>query len=215
MANVYGTDKYNDYINEYLASNDFQKIGEENRTFNNLETKIEYFEYHYKISGYDGLKEKTIITITDKANTKHIYECIDAFFMPYEFGYNSSQYLIFRKSLYGYTLLNLTDFTETNYFPSRVLEGEEAFIICEAKILKNLLALGGCLWGGPYECRILNLDTLQVANISELCGITDIAGDINVSADALILKDESTNNIIKLEYERLNELVELKHAEDL
>lgn len=215
MANAYGTDKYIEYINEYLASGDFQKIGEESYTFNNLKTKIEYFEYNYKISGYDGLKEKTIITITDKTNTKHVYECIDTFFTPYEFEYKDTQYLIFRKSLYGYTLLNLTDFTEINYFPSRVLEGDEAFIICEAKILKNLLVLGGCLWGGPYECRILNLDTLEVADISELCNISDIAGEIIVSADALILQDESTNDIIKLEYEKLAEPVGLKYTDDL
>ncbi|MDE7107668.1 MAG: hypothetical protein K2O39_05030 [Clostridiales bacterium] len=215
MANAYGMDKYIEYINEYLASGDFQKVGEENCIFNNLSAKIEYFEYNYKISGYDGLKEKTMITITDKAGVKHTYECIDTFFTPYEFEYKGTQYLIFRKSLYGYTLLNLTDFTEQNYFPSRVLEGDEAFIICEAKILKNLLALGGCLWGGPYECRVLNLDTLEIANISELCGIPDIAGEINVSADALILQDENTNNTIKLGYDKLAEFVELKHIEDL
>ena len=129
MANAYGTDKYIEYINEYFASGDFKKVGEENRTFNNLKTKTEYFEHHYKISGYDGLKEKTVMTITDKTNIKHTYECIDTFFTPYEFEYKGTQYLIFRKSLYGYTILNLTDFTEKNYFPSRVLEGEEAFII--------------------------------------------------------------------------------------
>ncbi len=215
MANAYGTDKYIEYVNEYLASGDFQKIGEENYTFNNLQATIEYFEYNYKMSGYDGLREKTIITITDKTNAKHTYECIDTFFTPYEFEYKGTEYLIFRKSLYGYTLLNLTDFSEINYFPSSVLEGDEAFIICEAKILKNLLVLGGCLWGGPYECRVLNLDTLQVANISELYGITDIAGEISVSDDALVLQDESTNNVIKVDYERLVELVELKHGEDL
>ncbi|MDE5592687.1 MAG: hypothetical protein K2I75_02000, partial [Clostridiales bacterium] len=207
--------KTQEYINEYLASGDFQKIGEENGIFNNLKTKIEYFEYKYKISGCDGLKEKTVMTITDKANTKHIYECIDTFFTPYEFEYKGTQYLIFRKSLYGYTILNLTDFTEKNYFPSRVLEGEEAFIICEAKILKNLLVLGGCLWGGPYECRVLNLDTSQIANISKICNITDVVGEINVPDNALILQDENTNNIIKLEYEKLVEFVELKHNEDL
>ena len=215
MVNAYGTDKYIEYINEYLASGDFHKIGEENCIFNNLNAKIEYFEYNYKISGYDGLKEKTVMTITDKTNTKHTYECIDTFFTPYEFEYKGAQYLIFRKSLYGYTLLNLTDFTEKNYFPSRVPEGDEAFIICEAKILKNLLVLGGCLWGGPYECRVLNLDTLEVADINKLCGITDIAGDINISDDALILQDENTDKIIQLDYKKLVELVELRHNKDL
>ena len=77
------------------------------------------------------------------------------------------------------------------------------------------MVLGGCLWGGSYECRVLNLDTLQIADISKLCGITDTAGDINVSDDALILQDENTNNIIKIDYEKLVERVGLQLGEDL
>ena len=216
MSNVYGSEEYNCYRKEYLSSCEFEKTGEENITLNQLEATIESFECNYNISGFCGYKEKTITTIIDLYHKKHIYECIDEFFPPYEFSYNGSEYLIFRKSLYGYTILDLNHFTEVNYFPSDVINGKEAFIICEVKILKDLLILGGGFWACPYECYVLSLETFEIADISELFHIADIADNgINVLNEVLVLTEANSNKIFSFQYEELLKCIELGHRKDL
>lgn len=215
MANAYGTKKYNEYIQGYLSSFDFDKVDEECFVFSGLKATAAHYEYWEKTVGYYKHAEKTVVTITDKNNAPHVYECIDAFFTPYEFEHNGSKYLLFRKSLYGYTILNLTDFSEINYFPSDVLDGREAFIICEAKIFKTVLVLGGCFWAGPYECYALDLASLKTANISAPHGINDVAdGGITISADTLVLHG-SDNEICKIEYATLLKTIGAENNYDM
>lgn len=215
MANAYGSDEYNNYIKEYLSSANFEKVDEDCCTFNKMKTTIEHFEYNYKIYGCTGQREKTIITIVDKHIRKHTYQCIDEFLYPYEFSYNGCQYIIFRKTLYGYTILNLDDFTEINYFPSEVINGSEAFIICEVKIFKDLLILGGCFWGGPYECYALSLGTFEIANISRLLGIKDVQDNEILNHTELLLIEGHTNIEFKIKYEELINIINQNHSNDL
>lgn len=214
MANAYGSEEYDKYIKDYDQYK-FDKSDEIKCTFNGLDAVIEYFDCSFEKFGIKNYREKTILTLVDSNGVKHIYECFETFMFPFEFKYNGASYIVFRKTLYGYTLLNLDNFEEINYFPSDVLEGEEAFIICEVKIINDILIFGGCYWGGVYRCYALDLKTLKVIDLSQINNISDIADNGIAVINNLLVLTESNNKIHKIEYDKLAYLIKINKNKDL
>lgn len=216
MANAYGTAEYYRYIKDYPTDLDFVKDDEEYFTFGNVRAKAEHFDCTFTYNGCDCQVEKTVFTVTDENGTDHVYECIDTFMRPYYFEYNGAAYIIFRKTLYGYTILNLTDFSEVNYFPSDVLNSGEAFITCEAKLFVGALVLFGCYWGGPYVCYALDLKTFKTVDLSGALGMEDVADNgVTVSGDVLTLVDGNTDKSYSIRYDELTRLIVEKGSEDI
>lgn len=76
---------------------------------------------------------------------------------------NGRRYLIFRRDLYGYSILELETMRELHYIPqvSYPAEGEkfyETFIWtdCHYSLENNLLAVGGCYWAAPVSVIVLD-----------------------------------------------------------
>jgi len=65
---------------------------------------------------------------------------------------NGHDYLFFKKDLYGYSILDLTDMRDFDYFPAASFPTGETFIWCEPfyNPINNIVAVDGCIWAGPY-----------------------------------------------------------------
>ena len=85
---------------------------------------------------------------------------------------NNQRLICFRKTLYGFTLINADTLTvEFEYFPEKVFNDEESFIIVNVKQLENLLIFEGCYWACPYECFAFDYEKKLFLNISKLCSV--------------------------------------------
>ena len=66
---------------------------------------------------------------------------------------NGNDYLLFRRDLYGYSVLNLSTLEDFHYYPAcNVGNSKETFIWCDPiyNPHNDLLAVYGCYWGWPY-----------------------------------------------------------------
>jgi hypothetical protein len=100
--------------------------------------------------------------------------------------------ILFSKTLYGFTLLDAETLTEiTDFFPEKVMNGEESFIITHAQSFGKYLILDGCYWGAPYEFAALDPAQMRFVSLTEAYGV--FAGDhtARIQGDELLLKGEN------------------------
>jgi hypothetical protein len=100
--------------------------------------------------------------------------------------------ILFSKTLYGFTLLDAETLTEiTDFFPEKVMIGEESFIITHAQSFGKYLILDGCYWGAPYEFAALDPAQMRFVSLTEAYGV--FAGDhtARIQGDELLLKGEN------------------------
>ena len=101
-------------------------------------------------------------------------------------------YILFSKTLYGFTLLDAETLTEiTDFFPEKVMNGEESFIITNAQSFGKYLILDGCYWGASYEFAALDPAQMRFVSLTEAYGV--LAGDhtARIQGDELLLKGEN------------------------
>ena len=109
----------------------------------------------YEQGGEDGIWEGREMAHVTLRKGKMAYTCVctegrfgENFFHPVSLA--GETYLCFRKTLYGFTLLHTETFAETDYFPEKVLQGAESFILADVMVVDNLLFFYGCYWACPY-----------------------------------------------------------------
>ena len=80
--------------------------------------------------------------------------------------------ILFSKTLYGFTLLDAETLTEiTDFFPEKVLNGEESFIITHAGSFGEYLIFEGCYWGCDSIYAAYEPATHRFLNLSQAYGI--------------------------------------------
>ncbi len=176
MANVYGTKAYEEYVEEY------RNIREEGARvrINQIEERFETngIRFHLVRYWYDVYEneedevasvstESTEITVTRKDGLFRTYDTIDDVIKPQMFSVRGAEYIFFRKTLYGYCIVDLRDFSEYNYFPSAVLEDGEAFISTAVYGLHDLLIIEGCYWAVPYELCVLDTESKKSIRLKD------------------------------------------------
>lgn len=115
-----------------------------------------------------GFRQKANVTLK-KGDAVYEIVCVDKhrwdkLFFPVTF--NGKNCLCFRKTLYGFTILNVETLTEEfDYFPKRVLDNDEAFIIVNALSFGNYLIFEGCYWGCPYSFVAYDPSTERFCNL--------------------------------------------------
>lgn len=194
------------YIREYCEDFEFSQIEQLSQTISGIDIKIDIFEAWKEIDGLKHYREKALVTLTKGDKT---YEC--NFYDEHSYGssffpvtINEKAYLLFRKTLYGFTLLDADTLTEAyNYIPENVKKGEESFIITGANQLGKLLIFDGCYWAAPYECYVYDYEKKLFANISTTFGI-DSLEEIEVKDDTLYISgyafidDEESKTVEKI-----------------
>ena len=80
--------------------------------------------------------------------------------------------ILFSKTLYGFTLLDAETLTEiTDFFPEKVMNGEESFIITHAGSFGEYLIFEGCYWGCDYIYAAYEPATRRFVDLSQAYGI--------------------------------------------
>ena len=161
------------YILDYTADFVFGFSEHISKRIFDVEIEMDIFEY----TAQQSRREKAHAIFT-KGNLR--YECDFCDQHDYENDFypitlNGQNFLCFRKTLYGFTLLNADTLSvEFEYFPECVLDGEESFIVVDGKQFNHLLIFEGCYWACPYECFAFDYDKKLFLNVSELCGLTSL-----------------------------------------
>ena len=169
--------KYSDGYN-FVFSNHVSK-----RIFD-VEIEVDIFEYktqlHHREKAHVILKSGNLTYECDFCDA-HNYE--NDF---YPIILNGQRFICFRKTLYGFTLINADTLSiEYEYFPKAVTYGEESFIITDINQLDDLLIFDGCYWACPYECWAFDYKTKLFLNVSRMCNMVDF--NIVVSQDNTLI----------------------------
>lgn len=189
------------YIKEYCGDFNFNFVEHISSKLANILIDIDIYEAQKIIDGIIHHREKAIVTLT-KDNLKyqceffekHIYE--NCFF---DIKLNGHSYLLFRKTLYGFTLIDTENLCEFyNYVPQAIKTSEESFIIVDAKQIGEFLVFDGCYWAYPYECFAYDFKSKLFVNISNYLGIASLDESM-VKDNKLILngRDSNGNDITK------------------
>jgi len=181
-----------EYIKGYCEDFEFSQTEQIFQTVSGIDINIDIFEAWKEINGLKHYREKAFVALTKGEKT---YECV--FYDEHNYKYlffsvtiKEKSYLLFRKTLYGFTLLDTDTLTETyNYIPENIKNGEESFIITWLNQLGELLIFDGCYWAAPYECYVYDYEKKLFANVSTALGV-DSLEEIEIKDDTLYLSGD-------------------------
>jgi len=140
-----------DYIAAYCE--DFNFAADELITQEISGVKVTVQPYSFDGGQSVGCREKAHITLS-RGSAVYECDCIDEhhwerMFFPVTLG--GQDYLLFRKTLCGFTLIHADTLEEAyDYFPEKVTHDEEAYIITGAVSFDDLIVFDGCFWACPY-----------------------------------------------------------------
>ncbi len=160
----------NKYIADYVKGFTFTPSENITLEFSDIKADIAVMEY------FDGLnrREKAHV-ILQKGEYKYEFDSVETYNGNTSFfnvTINGRSFILFRKTLYGFTLLDSDTLQEEyEYFPAKVLEGEESFIITDAKSFGNLIIFDGCYWACPYMFFAYDYSQKRFFNLSEEFGV--------------------------------------------
>jgi hypothetical protein len=80
---------------------------------------------------------------------------------------NGSDYLVFKKSLYGYSVLDLSTLQDFHFYPAESFPSGETFIWCNGHYnpANNILAVDGCYWACPSGVVLVDFTNPMQDNI--------------------------------------------------
>ncbi len=206
MPNAYNTPAYRDYVENYTEDFPLVERETEEFTLHGLAASMTTF-YHEREEKagclpdgtptfYLASRETAVLTVTDRSGVAHTFAITDTPLFPIPLTVRGRELILFRRNLYGYTLLDAADIATPllDYFPSAVLDGEEMFIFCYAYPFGDLIVLEGCYWAVSYG-RVFILDpaTGRVLDLNETAGILDVLENtVITTADTLTLRGRHT-----------------------
>lgn len=103
------------------------------------------------------------------------YRCYDdsAVFYKLIHHSNGKDYILFRRDLYGHSVLELKTLRDFHYYPACHLkkEGDETFIWCDPVYnpKNNLMAVFGCYWACPYDLVLLDFSNPFTPAENQVC----------------------------------------------
>ncbi|MBQ3592422.1 MAG: hypothetical protein II979_10805 [Clostridia bacterium] len=177
--------------------------------------------FRYEREGTNGIWEgREMAHVTLRKGTL-TYACVcteghfgETFFHPVTLA--GETYLCFRKTLYGYTLLHTETFAEREYFPEKVLQGEESFILADAVAVDDLLFFYGCFWACPYDYVIHDPASGRFLDLWDLYR-TAFEETITVQGDRILFpyRDGEEQKTIALTIPEIRKLLAEKGTEDM
>ncbi len=215
MPNAYNTSVYREYVENYAE--DFPLVDRETEAFtlHGLSATMTTHTYEKQVvcgslpNGTPtfclGSRTTAELTVTDRGGVAHTFALTDRPLRPIPLTLGGRDLILFRRNLYGYTLLDADDLATPllDYFPSAVLGGEEMFIFCYAHPFGDLIVLEGCYWAVSYG-RVFILDpaTGRVLNLNETAGILDVfENTVTATDDVLTLRGSHTESNDDLDHD--------------
>ncbi len=201
------TDKF---IFEYLKGFKFDYVGKLFKRIFDVEIQIEIYEYSkknsYRETAHVTFKKDKLIYQCDLCDN-HDYE--NDF---YQISIEEQRFICFRKTLYGFSLLNVDNLlVEYEYFPEHVIHGEESFIITDVKQLDAILIFDGCYWACPYGAFAFDYKTKRFLDLSRMCNVFDL-DKTEVQGNNLIIfgtdENDSEKQVVISKQDIIKELTE-------
>ncbi len=138
------------------------------RPYRTLASKLEIRNEAGSVAEFDSIYEKALYTFIEHSNGRN--------------------YLIFSIDLYGYSVLDLSDYRYAHYVPeSSFNRGEETFIW--TKVLynpgNNLIAVDGCYWAGLWYTEFYDFSQPMELPLKMLCSTYDMKKQFDTDYDVI------------------------------
>ena len=203
----------NKYIEAYSDNFIFEPTESYSYEICGISVKIDVWEYNSNAE----YREKAYIRL-EKGDLKYECECIDRHpwdDMFYPLNLNGKTYLCFRKTLYGFTFLDAETLVEEyDCFPEKVIDGDESFIIVDAKMLGDIIIFDGCYWAYPYSCVAYDHRSGFFVNLSLEYGIGNTHSESEIKDGGLVLHGEGGEYKKLLTYDDIRQLLKEKENTD-
>lgn len=180
--------RFLDYLTQYKANCSFTETEREQTEVCGVRITVTLYEYDTETE-----HRNRAVILMEKDGLRYGCEGIERThwdFFPVTV--DGRPYILFSKTLYGFTLIDPDTLTEAyDYFPEKVYDGEESFIITDAKTFGRYLIFEGCYWGCPYEFSIYDHQSEKLADLSDRYKIFN--GESRIEGDRLILSGLGLN----------------------
>ena len=180
--------RFSDYLTQYKANYTFSKTERQQSELSGIRITVILYEYDTEAEHRDRAE-----ILMEKDGLRYGCEGIERAhwdFIPVTV--EGRPYIFFSKTLYGFTLIDPDTLTEAyDYFPQKVYDGEEAFIITDAKTFGCYLIFEGCYWGSPYGFVAYDHESGKFVDLSDHCGVND--GVSRMEGDTLLLSGLGLN----------------------
>jgi len=205
------------YIGKYCEGITFSPEETITCEISGIEVNVQPYVYN----GVNCGAEKARVTLR-KNGAVYECDCIDVhswnnLFFPVTIG--GQNYLLFRKTLYGFTLVNADTLKEEyDYFPEKVTTDGEAYIIAAAMSFDDLIIFDGCYWAFPYMHAVYDHLTKRFVLLYNEFGLEADDGDWTVQGDTLILPCRTTDGEkteLKITSDELRKLIREKGQREL
>lgn len=146
-----------------------------------------YYDESHEVLQYNVCASKTQVldsSGTTVAEVSNISYSVD-FFSEVEHS-NGKRYLLFSIDLYGYSIMDLSNYKVYHYIPEESFTGhEETFIWTDALYCckNNILAVDGCIWASPWSTYFFDFTNPVKLPYDLICSSYDMDGDLNISSD--------------------------------
>lgn len=112
---------------------------------------------------------------------------------------NGKYYLIFSIDLYGYSLLNMSNYQIYHYIPEESFkQGKETFIWTDTFYCKknNIIAVDGCFWACPFSTYFYDFTEPEILPYDVIYSSYDMDGEINIDTDITPLRWNEDGTIV-------------------
>ena len=164
--------RFSDYLTQYRANYTFAETERQQSDVYGVRITVTLYEYDTEAEHRDRAE-----ILMEKDGLRYRCEGIErAHWDFFPVTVEGRPYIFFSKTLYGFTLIDPDTLTEAyDYFPEKVYDGEEAFIITDAKPFGRYLIFEGCYWGCDYIYAAYDPATHRFVDLSRAYGI--LSGD--------------------------------------
>lgn len=160
-----------DYLTQYKANYTFTETERQQSEVCGVRITVTLYEYDTEAEHRDRAE-----ILMEKDGLCHGCEGIErAHWDFFPVTVDGRSYIFFSKTLYGFTLIDPDTLTEAyDYFPEKVMNGEESFIITHAGSFGRYLIFEGCYWGCDYIYAAYEPATRCFADLSRAYGVLPV-----------------------------------------
>lgn len=178
---------FTDYVTQYKGNRAFAVTERETSVIYGVNITVTLCEY-------DGETEHRTVAQILLEKDGLCYECEGIERSRWDFfpvTIEGKPYILFSKTLYGFTLLDPDTLTKAyEFFPEKVCRGEESFIITHAQDFGKYLIFDGCYWACPYEFSAFDPAGGLFVSLTESYSVFAGNHTATVQGDTLILIGE-------------------------
>ncbi len=192
--------KYRQKINEVFCEK-FKKPGVEERALPDGRHFIKITQFNDESAVITGFRLFASITEVMNEQGKKLAEFKSAYhkdFFNIIKHQNGRSYLLFSIDLYGYSVLDLTDYRVWHYVPeSSFSNNAETFIWTNVLYcpLNNTIAVDGCYWAAPYATEFFDFTIPEQLPFDRICTSYDMEDQFDTGADIIPIQWNADGSI--------------------